>query len=54
MSKVARLAEDEQHHLDLHLVQYRSFSVESYTHAIHGSSENDFILASKIDAIVSG
>jgi 4a-hydroxytetrahydrobiopterin dehydratase len=54
MSKVARLAEDEQHHLDLHLVQYRSVSVESYTHAIHGSSENDFILASKIDAIVSG
>ena len=54
MSKVARLAEDEQHHLDLDLVQYRSFSVESYTHAIHGSSENDFILASKIDAIVSG
>ena len=54
MSKVTRLAEDEQHHPDLHLVQYRRVSVELYTHAIHGLSENDFILASKIDAIVSG
>ena len=54
MSKVARLAEDEQHHPDLHLVQYLSVSVELYTHAIHGLSENNSILASKIDAIVSG
>jgi 4a-hydroxytetrahydrobiopterin dehydratase len=49
--KVAELAEDEGHHPDLHLVGYRNVAVELWTHAIGGLSENDFILAAKIDAI---
>ncbi|MBA62021.1 MAG: pterin-4-alpha-carbinolamine dehydratase [Planctomycetaceae bacterium] len=48
---VAELAEDENHHPDIHLEGYRHVSVEIWTHAIGGLSENDFILAAKIDEI---
>ena len=48
---VAALAEDENHHPDLHLEGYRNVSIEIWTHAIGGLSENDFILAAKIDEI---
>ncbi|QGJ68564.1 4a-hydroxytetrahydrobiopterin dehydratase [Planctomycetales bacterium 10988] len=49
--KVAELAEQEQHHPDLHLVGYRNAKIELTTHAVGGLSENDFILAAKIDAL---
>lgn len=49
--KVAALAEQEGHHPDLHLEGYRNVSVELWTHAIGGLSENDFILAAKIDTV---
>jgi len=48
---VAKLAEAEQHHPDLHLVGYRNVAIEIWTHAIGGLSENDFILAAKIDTL---
>lgn len=51
MNAVARLAEEEGHHPDLHLVGYRNLSIELWTHAIGGLSENDFILAAKIDQL---
>jgi 4a-hydroxytetrahydrobiopterin dehydratase len=49
--RVGRLAEDEAHHPDLHLVGYRNVAIEIWTHAIGGLSENDFILAAKIDTL---
>ncbi|WP_435017513.1 4a-hydroxytetrahydrobiopterin dehydratase [Tundrisphaera sp. TA3] len=49
--EVAKLAEAEGHHPDLHLTGYREVAIEISTHAIGGLSENDFILAAKIDAI---
>jgi 4a-hydroxytetrahydrobiopterin dehydratase len=49
--KVAELAEEEGHHPDLHLEGYRNVTVEVWTHAIGGLSENDFILAAKISAV---
>jgi 4a-hydroxytetrahydrobiopterin dehydratase len=49
--EVAALAEQEGHHPDLHLEGYRNVSIELWTHAIGGLSENDFILAAKIDQI---
>lgn len=49
--EVAKLAEEEGHHPDLHLEGYRNVAVEIWTHAIGGLSENDFILAAKIDRI---
>ena len=48
---VAELAEDEGHHPDLHIVGYRNVTIEIWTHAIGGLSENDFILAAKIDSL---
>lgn len=48
-NKVAELAEQEGHHPDLHLEGYRHVIVELWTHAVSGLTENDFILAAKID-----
>jgi 4a-hydroxytetrahydrobiopterin dehydratase len=50
-SKVAEVAEADAHHPDLHLEGYRNLSIELWTHAIGGLSENDFILAAKIDQL---
>jgi 4a-hydroxytetrahydrobiopterin dehydratase len=49
--KVGKLAEEEQHHPDLHLTGYKNVAVELSTHAIGGLSENDFIVAAKIDRL---
>ncbi len=51
--EVAEVAEADQHHPDLHLESYRQAWIEIYTHAIGGLSENDFILAAKIDTLSS-
>src|SRR5215813_3916893 len=48
---VAQLAESEDHHPDLHLEGYRNLWIEIWTHAVGGLSENDFILAAKIDRL---
>ena len=50
-NRVAQLAEQEGHHPDLHLEGYRNVWIEIWTHAIGGLSENDFILAAKIDQL---
>jgi 4a-hydroxytetrahydrobiopterin dehydratase len=50
-NKVAALAEEEGHHPDLHLEGYRQVAIELWTHAIGGLSENDFILAAKINEL---
>ncbi|WP_018477707.1 4a-hydroxytetrahydrobiopterin dehydratase [Pontibacter roseus] len=49
-NKVAAIAEDEGHHPDLHIA-WGKVVVELYTHAIGGLSENDFIVAAKIDEL---
>jgi len=48
---VGKIAEQEAHHPDLHLESYRKVWIEIWTHDIGGLSENDFILAAKIDAL---
>ena len=48
--RIAELADREGHHPDLHLA-YGKCSIELWTHAIRGLSENDFILAAKIDTL---
>ena len=50
---VGKIAEEEEHHPDLHLEDYKNLSIEIWTHTIGGLSENDFILAAKIDAIAN-
>src|SRR5688500_17145964 len=41
-NRVAQIAEEDQHHPDLHLSGYRNVAIELWTHAIGGLSENDF------------
>ncbi|HYZ84659.1 MAG TPA: 4a-hydroxytetrahydrobiopterin dehydratase [Bryobacteraceae bacterium] len=48
VNRIGLLAEEEGHHPDLHL-SWGKVDVEIYTHKIDGLSENDFILAAKID-----
>ena len=48
---VAEVAERDGHHPDLHIEGYRNVAIELWTHAIGGLSENDFILAAKIDEL---
>lgn len=50
VNKVAGLANMEGHHPDMH-VSYSRVVIELWTHAIGGLSENDFILAAKIDSL---
>jgi len=50
VNKVAEIAEGEGHHPDIH-VHYNNVEIELTTHAIGGLSQNDFILARKIEMI---
>ncbi len=50
LNRVAEVAEAEGHHPDF-CVHYRRVEMTIWTHAIGGLSENDFILAAKIDAL---
>jgi 4a-hydroxytetrahydrobiopterin dehydratase len=53
IQRLAPIAEAEDHHPDLHLTGYRRLTIELSTHAIGGLSENDFILAAKIDQLLA-
>ena len=48
---VADVAEAEGHHPDLHLVGWNNVRIEIWTHAVGGLTENDFILAAKINGL---
>ena len=48
---VAKVAEEQDHHPDLSLTGYRHVAIELSTHSIGGLSENDFVLAAKIDQL---
>jgi 4a-hydroxytetrahydrobiopterin dehydratase len=50
-NKVAAVAEEEDHHPDLHLEGYRKVTINLSTHAVNGLTENDFILAAKINRV---
>lgn len=49
VNKVGVLAESEGHHPDINLYGWNKVKLTLSTHAIGGLSENDFILAAKID-----
>lgn len=50
VNKVADLAETEGHHPDIYIF-YNKVQIELFTHAVGGLSENDFIMAAKIDKL---
>ena len=49
-NNVGAIAEEENHHPDM-LVAWGKVTIELSTHSIGGLSENDFILAAKVDQI---
>jgi 4a-hydroxytetrahydrobiopterin dehydratase len=53
VNSVGNLAEEEGHHPEMSL-GYKRLRITLTTFAIGGLSENDFILASKIDELASG
>lgn len=52
VNKVATLAEEEQHHPDIRVHGYRNLVLDVSTHSIGGLSENDFIMAAKINRLL--
>ena len=51
IQEIARLAEQADHHPDLHLTGYRKLRIELSTHSIGGLSEMDFKLAAQIESL---
>ncbi len=51
VNRLGGLAEKEGHHPDIFLHDWNQVRVSCSTHAIGGLSENDFILAAKIDSL---
>lgn len=52
INDVAQLSEEEGHHPDISLYDYNKVLFRLSTHAIKGLSENDFILAAKINVLL--
>ncbi len=50
VNRMAEVAEAEAHHPDF-TVHYNEVAVVIWTHTIGGLSENDFVLAAKIDQV---
>jgi 4a-hydroxytetrahydrobiopterin dehydratase len=51
LNRVAELAEKEGHHPDFCVHGYNKVDFAIFTHAVGGLSDNDFILAAKIDQL---
>lgn len=50
VNKVGHVAEEQGHHPDI-LLSWGKAEVTTWTHAINGLTESDFILAAKIDRL---
>lgn len=51
VNNVAQIAQLEQHHPDIYIF-YNKVQLDLFTHAVGGLSENDFIMAAKIDKLL--
>ncbi len=51
VNHVAKLAEQEGHHPDIEVFGWNKVKITLWTHAIGGLSENDFIVAAKVDGL---
>lgn len=51
VNRVGALAEDQGHHPDIYLTNYRELELVLFTHALEGLSMNDFVMAREIDAL---
>lgn len=50
--QIAKLAEEEGHHPDILIFNWNNLKISLTTHAIKGLSENDFIMAAKLDLLI--
>jgi len=48
---VGALAEAERHHPNILIFGYNKVKITLYTHTIKGLSQNDFIVAGKVDVL---
>jgi 4a-hydroxytetrahydrobiopterin dehydratase len=53
LNQLAQVAEHENHHPDFCLQGWNKVSLSLSTHSIGGLSRNDFIMAAKLQALVS-
>ena len=53
VNKLAITAEKQQHHPNITII-YNKVKITLTTHAVGGLSENDFIMAAKIDNVMDG
>jgi 4a-hydroxytetrahydrobiopterin dehydratase len=49
---IAWIAEREDHHPDMNIHGWKKLGISLSTHAVGGLTENDFVLAAKIDALL--
>ena len=49
VNKAAIVAEEEQHHPDIRIYGYRNLALDLSTHSIGGLTDNDFIMAAKLN-----
>jgi 4a-hydroxytetrahydrobiopterin dehydratase len=52
VDRVAAIAEEEQHHPDIRVYGYRNVELDLSTHSIGGLTDNDFIMAAKINQVL--
>jgi 4a-hydroxytetrahydrobiopterin dehydratase len=49
--EVAKVAEEQQHHPDIQVRSYRTLQLDLSTHSIGGLTDNDFIMAARLNAL---
>lgn len=53
VNEVGELAEREGHHPDIS-ISFGRVRLDLFTHKVNGLTENDFVLAAKVDALIAG
>jgi 4a-hydroxytetrahydrobiopterin dehydratase len=51
LNRVSEIAEQENHHPDMEIFSWNKLKLRLSTHSVKGLTENDFILAAKIDEL---
>ena len=54
VDKLAEVCEEQDHHPDVHIYNYRWVGLDFSTHSIGGLSENDFIMAARVNQLAQG
>jgi 4a-hydroxytetrahydrobiopterin dehydratase len=53
VNRIGALAEEQNHHPDIAIKDYRNVELQLSTHDVDGLSANDFVMARRIDALVA-